>query len=256
MATLLLKKSYLTSSLKEVPFKDLWGSHGVFTTMRVIGKPFKIIFLQNHLNNLINSTKDYKIFKKNIKSKLNKILKINLKRSKKYNHLLRLAITNNIISISIRNRITPNKNFKLKLLKYKRQNPQYKNLKYKFILKNMQNINLKSSDIALTFNNQIHETGTANIILVKNNKLFSPKKNYYKGITLKFFDKRFVINYSNIYLKNLEDYSEIILVGSGKGVISVTNVQGTIWRRKSLKHYKILKNYYEKAVTKCPRYYS
>ena len=46
MATLLLKKSYLTNSLKEVPFKDLWGSHGVFTTMRVIGKPFKIIFLK------------------------------------------------------------------------------------------------------------------------------------------------------------------------------------------------------------------
>ena len=213
MAPLLLKKSYLTNSLKEVPFKDLWGSHGVFTTMRVIGKPFKIIFLKNHLNNLINSTKDYKIFKKNV-------------------------------------------NFKLKLLKYRRLNPEYKNLKYKFILKNMQNINLKSSDLALTFNNQIYETGTANLIFVKNNKLFSPKKNFYKGITLKFFDNKFNINYSNIHLKNLKDFSEIILVGSGKGVISVTNVQGMIWRRKSLKHYKILKKYYEKAVTKCPRYYS
>ena len=256
MATLLLKKSYLTNSLKEVPFKDLWGSHGVFTTMRVIGKPFKIIFLKNHLNNLINSTKDYKIFKKNVKSKLNQILKINLKRRKKYNHLLRLAITNNLISISIRNRITPSKNFKLKLLKYRRLDPEYKNLKYKFILKNMQNINLKSSDLALTFNNQIYETGTANLIFVKNNKLFSPKKNFYKGITLKFFDNKFNINYSNIHLKNLNDFSEIILVGSGKGVISVTNVQGMIWKRKSLKHYKILKKYYEKAVTKCPRYYS
>ena len=238
MATLLLKKSYLTNSLKEVPFKDLWGSHGVFTTMRVIGKPFKIIFLKNHLNNLINSTKDYKIFKKNVKSKLNHILKINLKRGKKYNHLLRLAITNNLISIS------------------RRLDPEYKNLKYKFILKNMQNIILKSSDLALTFNNQIYETGTANLIFVKNNKLFSPKKNFYKGITLKFFDNKFNINYSNIHLKNLKDFSEIILVGSGKGVISVTNVQGMMWRRKSLKHYKILKKYYEKAVTKCPRYYS
>ncbi len=44
MATLLLKKSYQISSLKEVPFKDLWGSHGVFTTMRLIGKPLKIVF--------------------------------------------------------------------------------------------------------------------------------------------------------------------------------------------------------------------
>ena len=57
MATLLLKKSYQISSLKEVPFKDLWGSHGVFTTMRLIGKPLKIVFLQNHISNLVNSTK-------------------------------------------------------------------------------------------------------------------------------------------------------------------------------------------------------
>ena len=73
---------------------------------------------------------------------------------------------------------------------------------------------------------------------------------------LKFIDKKFKVNYSDINLKNLRDYSEIILVGSGKGVVSVNNVQGMKWRRKSLKYYKILKNYYEKAVTKCPRYYS
>ena len=47
MATLLLKKSYLINSLKEVPFKDLWGKHGIFTTMRIIGKPVKIIFFRN-----------------------------------------------------------------------------------------------------------------------------------------------------------------------------------------------------------------
>ena len=56
MATLLLKKSYQINTLNEVPFKDLWGKHGVFTTIRLIGKPLKIVFLQNHLTNLINST--------------------------------------------------------------------------------------------------------------------------------------------------------------------------------------------------------
>ena len=45
MVTLLLKKSYLHKDLKEVKFKDLWNSYGVFTTMRVIGKPAKILFL-------------------------------------------------------------------------------------------------------------------------------------------------------------------------------------------------------------------
>ena len=48
MATLLLKKSYQINTLNEVPFKDLWGKHGVFTTIRLIGKPLKIVFLQNH----------------------------------------------------------------------------------------------------------------------------------------------------------------------------------------------------------------
>ena len=256
MATLLLKKSYLINSLKEVPFHDLWGKHGVFTTMRVIGKPLKIVFLRNHLNNLIKSTKSYKIFKKNLHSKLNKILKINLYRDKKYNHLLRLAINKNLISISIRKRLTPDKNFKLKLLNYKRYNPEYKNLKYKFILKNMSKIDNKSSDLVLIYNNKIYETGTANLIFIKNNKIYSPKKNFYKGITLKFINKKFRINFVDIQLKNLKVYNEIILVGSGKGVISVNKIEGINWRRKSLKYFNILNNYYKKAVTKCPRYYS
>ena len=45
MATLLLKKSYRHKDLKEVNFNDLWNHQGVFTTMRVIGKPPKILFL-------------------------------------------------------------------------------------------------------------------------------------------------------------------------------------------------------------------
>ena len=68
MATLLLKKSYQLSNLKEVTFKDLWGSRGVFTTMRMVGKPPKLILLKPHLENLIKSTKKYGIRKKNLKN--------------------------------------------------------------------------------------------------------------------------------------------------------------------------------------------
>ena len=64
MATILLKKSYRLSDLKEVPFKDLWGSRGVFTTVRMVGKPPKLILLKPHIENLIKSTKKYGIRKK------------------------------------------------------------------------------------------------------------------------------------------------------------------------------------------------
>ena len=61
MVTYLLKKSYQHKSLKETNFKDLWGDHGVFTTMWIIGKPAKILFFKKHIKNLIKSAKYYKL---------------------------------------------------------------------------------------------------------------------------------------------------------------------------------------------------
>ena len=61
MAIFLLKKSYQASDQKEIGFKDLWGSHGVFTTIRLLGKPGKLVFFKSHLKGLIKSLKKYKI---------------------------------------------------------------------------------------------------------------------------------------------------------------------------------------------------
>ncbi len=72
MATYSLKKSYQLKNLEEIKFKDLWGDHGVFTTMWVFGKPVKILFFENHIKNLIKSLKSYGIKKKNFKKRYNK----------------------------------------------------------------------------------------------------------------------------------------------------------------------------------------
>ena len=66
MATYSLKKSYQLKSLKERTFKDLWGDHGIFTTMWIFGKPAKILFYDNHIKNLIRSLKSYGIIKKSM----------------------------------------------------------------------------------------------------------------------------------------------------------------------------------------------
>ena len=67
MATYLLKKSYQLKDLKEINLKDLWGDHGMFTTMWIFGKPAKILFFDNHIRNLIKSLKIYGIKKKSLK---------------------------------------------------------------------------------------------------------------------------------------------------------------------------------------------
>ena len=250
MATLLLKKSYRHKDLKEVKFHDLWNSYGVFTTMRIIGKPAKILFFKEHIENLIRSLKVYKINKKNIKKNILKLIKLNLNKNKRFDHLLRIAVNNKMISISLRKRLIPKSNFKLKMVNYKRIDAKYKNLKYKKILNILKKLDNTKFDIALHKNKKILETGTSNLLFVKNNIIFSPKNDFYKGITLKFFSKKMNINYTNILTNSINDYEEIIILGSGKGVVSVSSIENIKWTKKSLKIYKKFATIYKSEIKK------
>ena len=252
---LLLKKSYRHKDLKEIKFHDLWNSYGVFTTMRIIGKPAKILFFKNHIDNLVKSLQIYKIDKKNIKKNIHNLIKININSKEKYDHLFRIALNNKMISISLRKRPKPKLNFTLKLVNYKRIDPKYKNLKYKKILNFLKNMDPTKFDIALYKKKKILETGTSNLLFIKNNKIYSPNKDFYEGTTFKFFSKKIrKIKKRNITIDSLCIYDEIIIIGSGKGVVSVNRIENTDWKRKSLKNYRVLSKIYAKAVANCPRY--
>ena len=149
MANFLLKKSYHINNLKISQFKDLWGSHGVFTTIRLVGKPGKLVLFNNHFINLIKSLKKYKIYSKNIEENIKALIRANIKNNFKYNHLFRIALSKKLISISIRKRLKPSNNFELKVIKYKRTDPKYKNLKYKYILSKLNSYDATKVDILL-----------------------------------------------------------------------------------------------------------
>ena len=255
MVTYLLKKSYQHKTLKEVKFKDLWGDRGVFTTMRILGKPAKIIFFKKHIKNLIKSLKVYKLNRVNIEKNILKLIKLNVDKNKSYNHLLRVAVNKKIISISLRDRKTPKLRFNLKLINHKRIDPELKNLKYKFILKHLSTMNNATSDVGLCFKKKILESGTSNIFFIKKDKIYSPSKNIYKGVTYNFFKKKLGKIYNKEILVNtLFDYDEILLIGSGKAVTSVETIKEIKWSRKSLKYYKILFNFYKNEILNTPIY--
>jgi len=245
MATLLLKKSYQLSNLKEVAFKDLWGSKGVFTTMRMVGKPPKLLLLKPHIENLLKSTKKYGIRKKNLKSIIKDLINKNTL-YKGPDNLFRIALNKKLISVSIRKRPKIKSNFNLLLFNYKRIEPNYKNLYYKKILSKLSKIDSTKFDIALVANDNVLETGTSNLVFVKNGKVFSPKKNCYIGNTIKFISKKIKINFKDISIKEINNYDEIILVGSGKGITSVKNILNNNWKRKTLKTFNKLNNIYKK----------
>jgi len=255
MVTYLLKKSYQHKTLKEINFKDLWGDKGVFTTMRIVGKPTKIFFFNSHIKNLIKSLKVYKLNRVNIEKDILKLIKLNVIKTKSYDHLLRVAVNKKIISISLRDRKTPKLKFNLKLINHKRIDPKFKNLKYKLILKYLSKMDNTTSDVGLCFEKKILESGTSNIFFIKKNQVFSPSKNIYKGVTYNFFKKKLgKITNKDILVNSLNDYDEILLIGSGKAVTSVETIKEINWKRKGLKHYKILSNFYKKEILKCPVY--
>jgi 4-amino-4-deoxychorismate lyase len=255
MVNYLLKKSYQLKNFQEIDFKDLWGDHGVFTTMWIYDKPSKILFFKDHINNLIKSTKAYSIYKPFLKKNILKLLKENLNSKTKYNHLLRIALNKKTLSISLRKRVEPNLNFDLRLVNLKRQRPEFKNLKYLEILKHLSKLDNSRNDIGLCSNNKIFETGTSNLLFIKNNKVYSPINKFYKGITYKFFKSKIKnIIKKDINVNSLKEFDEIILIGSGKGVASVKTINQIKWKRKSLKFYNIFSRHYKSAISNCKRY--
>jgi len=255
MVNYLLKKSYQLKDFQEIDFKNLWGDHGVFTTMWIYDKPSKILFFNDHINNLIKSTKAYSIYKPSLKKNILKLLKENLNSKTKYNHLLRIALNKKTLSISLRKRVKPNLNFDLRLVNLKRQRPEFKNLKYLEILKHLSKLDNSRNDIGLCSNNKIFETGTSNLLFIKNNKVYSPKNKFYKGITYKFFKSKIKnIIKKDINVNSLKEFDEIILIGSGKGVASVKTINQIKWKRKSLKFYNIFSRHYKSAISNCKRY--
>ena len=246
MVEKLLKKSYLHSNLKKTTYDSLWNTKGVFTTIKVIGNKPKFVFLKEHISNLNRSLKIFNInFSINTEN-FKKLIKDELKKNINYNHLLRIAINNKKISISLRKNFKQNQFFIGVLAKYKRPMAEIKNLRYKKILKLLSSININSNEVILFNKDTILEGCTTNIICVKNKKLYIPVNNYYNGITLRFikkYSKRKFLK-ENIPIEKLKLFDEILLVGSGKGIVALKNIPQIKWRKKSQIIYKQLKKIY------------
>ena len=243
MAIFLLKKSYQASNQKEIGFKDLWGSHGVFTTIRLLGKPGKLILFKSHFKGLIKSLKKYKIYSKNIEKNIKRLIYSSINKNINYDHLFRIALTKEIISISIRKRLKPKKDFEIKLINYRRIDPETKNLYYKKILKELNKYDPSKTDIALVYRGKILETCTSNILFFKNREYFSPKSNCYIGNTINYLKGKIKISFKDIYYRDLKKFDEIMLIGSGKGVTSVKYIKQMNWKSKNNFGYKKVKKY-------------
>ena len=251
MEKILLKKSFRVKDLKIINYNSLWGYKGIFTTIRLIGKKPKLILAEEHIKKFNRDNKLFGIHYQLSKEFLLKFINNNSK-IKNYDHLLRIAVTKKILSISLRKRNKEDKLFKAQIYRYQRILPLFKNLQYKKIISLQKKINLKKEEIIFYNKNKILEGSTTNIICVKDNKLFIPKNSYYYGITLEYLIKKlsFKVQKKDIDVRRLDEFTELLLVGSGKGVVSISSIQKLNWYRSSMKIYNFLSKKYSKLLIK------
>ena len=55
-------------------------------------------------------------------------------------------------------------------------------------------------------------------------------------------------------VKEIQNYDEILLVGSGKGVASVKSIKQLGWKRKNLNQFRNFSKHYRSAISKCHLY--
>tara|TARA_Y100000590_G_scaffold340429_1_gene388251 strand:- start:1963 stop:2712 length:750 start_codon:yes stop_codon:yes gene_type:complete len=248
MVKFLYKKSYQLNSFKLIKYDDLWGKKGVFSTIRILGSKPKLILLNDHIKNM-----NLGLTKMNIKFVITKKIILELLKpvlSNIYNqdNLLRIAINSSTISLSLRQRIKPDKIFFGILYAYQRPIPDLKNLYYRKIIKLFSSINLQKQEIILHHKGCLLEGCTTNIICVRNKKIYIPKSNYYRGVTMNYLLKNSQreVKKLNISLNTLHKYEEIILTGSGKGVLNLSAMPQIDWKSQSDIVYKEFLNLYKK----------
>ena len=249
MANFLFKKSFQLKTFKPIVYDDLWGKRGVFSTIRVT-QNHNYILLNNHIKKINSSLKKLNINFALSETKLIRLLSPLFSRIDRHDYLFRVAINSKIISISLRKRLEPDKNFHAILFSYQRPKPSLKNLYYKVILKKLSLINNQKKEIILFKNNFILEGCTTNILCIRNKIIYIPKTNFYKGTTMNYLlDKtKRVTKKINISIHELSKFDEILLVGSGKGVISLLSINKINWKPKSNLIYKELLSIYTKLL--------
>ena len=91
---------------------------------------------------------------------------------------------------------------------------------------------------------------TTNILCIRNKKIYIPTRNYYRGITMDYLlnkTKR-EIKKINISIESLHKYQEILLVGSGKGVVTLSSIHQINWKSQSNLVYKEFRNLYKNIL--------
>jgi len=237
------------------PTKHLepWGNAGAFSTLRLFPNRF-IPFREAYLQRVLDSAEILQQPWIPELDLLEKRLDEYLSKSPIEEGLVRICLFEESIGISDRPAISDGKPVKGWLLQYRRPVPTAKSTQEKELYGRLSELDLSSEDWILIDpkDNEIRESATSNLIFIQGDSLVIPEKQILQGIVLRnllpVLSDSFPIIRSIPKDQDLDQYNEILLCGTGRGVAQLSALPERGWTSSSSVTFIQIRSIYEQLI--------
>ncbi len=219
-----------------------WGLKGVFTTLSLSGENPQLLFWEDHWERLENSLTMLGFGQglDNIVFVRNKALEFIENQRCNYQHLLRIALTEEAFSLDIRSIGTNIVTHGLEghPIPFTRNDPSLKSLLDEEIYGQLKNVKRNEVELLLISPaGNILEGLTSNLAFVLREKVIIPQNNTLPGITCFYLTKLFkeigiIVAFEDVHSDDLQEVKEILVCGSGRGISFLNSIPENSWKQK------------------------
>lgn len=155
---------------------------------------------------------------------------------------LRVMMTENQLSLCARPRPEPENLQRGLLWEYERPNPDYKTLDYEAIIEALGTIDRQREELLLIDSEgRFLEGATSNLLFVAPGEIVVPAHNRLRGITESLLRERLAnaipVREADVFVDELPRFEEILLAGSGKGVVSLNDIAEANWQCRATRTF-------------------
>ncbi len=210
--------------------EDTFGfNNGLYETFRTLS--FRPIFLDEHIDRLVNSAKIIGLKKIYSKNQIHDMAVKVIKDLEKPDQLARIILVEGkliIYTSALKLNQDIYNGVKTITCQAERNNPDIKATNYKICLtawKKAKKVNCFEA-LLVDANNYLLEGSRSNIFWVKNNVIFTQKNEVLPGITRQILMSRSPIEilFGTLKKKNIHDIDEFFITNSSSGIIPVTKI--------------------------------
>ena len=227
---------------------------GVFSTLRRFPQehmPFRDDYLERLLDSARRSGMSWIPPKRNLSERLNEFLAIE---TCPPHGLVRLCLFLDRLGISSRSALSDGNPVKGRILEYRRPEPLVKSTGEAQLYGRLSELDITCEDwiIIDPEKKDLRESATSNLIFIRNKELLIPESDILPGIVLQkilpYLESEFSVTRGSPQAKELPEFDEIILCGTGRGIAPLYTLPELGWTSRNNQVFQKTRSRYEEIV--------